>query len=46
MADISKRTETTWNLIMPFANFLMGIGEYVVLLFVGARVISGEMTLE
>lgn len=45
VADISKRTETTWNLIMPFANFLMGIGEYVVLLFVGARVISGEMTL-
>ena len=45
VADISKRTETTWNLIMPFANFLMGIGVYVVLLFVGARVISGEMTL-
>lgn len=45
VADISKRIETTWNLIMPFANFLMGIGEYVVLLFVGARVISGEMTL-
>lgn len=45
VADISKRTETTWKLIMPFANFLMGIGEYVVLLFVGARVISGEMTL-
>lgn len=45
VADISKGTETTWNLIMPFANFLMGIGEYVVLLFVGARVISGEMTL-
>ena len=30
---------------MPFANFLMGIGEYAVLLFVGAKVIAGEVTL-
>lgn len=35
VADISKKNETTWNLLMPFANFLMGIGEYAVLLFVG-----------
>ena len=45
VADISKENETTWNLLMPFANFLMGIGEYAVLLFVGAKVIAGEVTL-
>lgn len=45
VADVSKKNETTWNLLMPFANFLMGIGEYAVLLFVGAKVIEGEMTL-
>lgn len=45
MADISQKNETTWNLLMPLANFLMGIGEYAVLLFVGAKVIEGEMTL-
>lgn len=45
VADISKKNETTWNLLMPFANFLMGIGEYAVLLFVGAKVIAGEVTL-
>ncbi len=45
VADISRSNETTWNLIMPFANFLMGIGEYVVLFYVGSRVIAGEMGL-
>ncbi len=45
VADVSKRNETTWNLIMPFANFLMGIGEYVVLFYVGNKVIAGEMGL-
>ena len=45
VADISQKNETTWNLLMPLANFLMGIGEYAVLLFVGAKVIEGEMTL-
>ena len=28
---------------MPFANFLLGIGEYVVLFYVGSKVIAGEM---
>lgn len=28
VADISQKNETTWNLLMPLANFLMGIGEY------------------
>lgn len=37
VADISQKNETTWNLLMPLANFLMGIGEYAVLLFVGAE---------
>lgn len=45
VADISKKNETTWNLIMPFANFLIGIGEYVVLFYVGSKVIAGEMGL-
>ena len=30
---------------MPFANFLLGIGEYVVLFYVGSKVIAGEMGL-
>lgn len=45
VADISKKNERTWNTIMPFAFFLLGIGEYAVLLFVGVRIINGQMTL-
>ncbi|MEG2118422.1 MAG: ABC transporter ATP-binding protein, partial [Clostridia bacterium] len=32
-------------MIMPFANFLIGIGEYAVLLFAGTQVLNGEMKL-
>ncbi len=45
VADISKKNETTWNMIMPFAFFLLGIGEYAVLFFVGNKIIDGNMTL-
>jgi ATP-binding cassette subfamily B protein len=44
VADISQKNERTWNTIMPFAFFLLGIGEYAVLLFVGFKVIEGTMT--
>ncbi|MFA7098789.1 MAG: ABC transporter ATP-binding protein [Eubacteriales bacterium] len=45
VADISKKNEKTWNTIMPFAFFLLGIGEYAVLFFVGGKIIDGAMTL-
>ncbi|MDD4124793.1 MAG: ABC transporter transmembrane domain-containing protein [Eubacteriales bacterium] len=45
VADISKKNEKTWNMIMPFAFFLLGIGEYAVLFFVGNKIIDGTMTL-
>lgn len=44
-ADISFRNERTWNLIMPLANFLVGIGEYAVLIFAGFQVIDGVTTI-
>ena len=45
VADISQKNEKTWALIMPFANFLLGIGEYAVLFFVGSQVIAHTTTL-
>ncbi len=45
VAEISVRNETVWNLIMPFANFLMGIGSFIVLYYAGSRVLGGTMTL-
>ncbi len=40
IADISKRNELTWNMIMPFASFLLGIGEYAVLFFLGCELVG------
>lgn len=40
IADISKKNELTWNLIMPFATFLLGVGEYAVLYFMGCELVG------
>ena len=40
IADISKKNELTWNMIMPFASFLLGIGEYAMLFFLGCELIG------
>jgi ATP-binding cassette subfamily B protein len=42
VADISQRNERTWNLIVPFANFLLGIGEYAVIYIVGKNILDGD----
>ncbi len=40
IADISKKNELTWNMIMPFASFLLSIGEFAVLYFLGRELIG------
>jgi ATP-binding cassette subfamily B protein len=40
IAEISKKNELTWNMIMPFANFLLSIGEYAVLFFLGCELVG------
>lgn len=45
VADISQRNELTWNLIVPFATFLLGIGEYAVIFVVGKQILDGSMQL-
>ncbi|PKM62449.1 MAG: ABC transporter ATP-binding protein [Firmicutes bacterium HGW-Firmicutes-21] len=45
VADISKKNELTWNLIVPFASFLLGIGEFAVVLIIGNRILDGTMQL-
>ncbi len=40
IADISKKNELTWNMIMPFASFLLSIGEYAVLFFLGSELVG------
>lgn len=45
IADISYSNEVFWNLIMPPLNFLMGIGEFFILIYAGGRILDGTMTL-
>lgn len=42
---IRQKNETIWNMIIPSVNFLMGVGEYIVIYFVGVKILHGEMTL-
>lgn len=43
--DITVKNETIWPLIITPTNFLMGIGEFFILYFVGNRILDGTMTL-
>ncbi len=40
VAQISKKNELTWNMVMPFASFLLSVGEYAVLYFLGRELIG------
>lgn len=42
--DSQLYQEKIWAILMPILNFLMGIGEFVLLYFVGSRMLTGEMT--
>ena len=39
------RQERIWAVLMPILNFFMGIGEYVLLFFVGRMILQGSMTV-
>ena len=39
------RQERIWAILMPILNFFMGVGEYVLLFFVGKMILQGSMTV-
>ncbi len=43
--DTKIRSETFYAKIQPFLDFIMGIGEYFLLYYVGVKIIGGEMTI-
>ncbi len=45
LAETSKRNELIWNATVPFSGFLLGIGEFLVLFFVGRQVVEGTATV-
>ncbi len=42
--DAQLRQEKIWAILMPILNFIMGIGEYVLLYYVGRQMLAGVMT--
>lgn len=42
--DAQLHQEKIWAILMPILNFCMGIGEFVLLYFVGSQMLAGEMT--
>lgn len=39
------KQERIWAVLMPLLNFFMGLGEYVLLFFVGRMILQGSMTV-
>ena len=42
--DAELRQEKLWAVLMPLLDFIMGIGEYVLLYYVGRQMLAGVMT--
>ncbi len=45
VADISEKNEITWAMIIPYMTYLIGIGNYIVLAYVGNKILGGTMSL-
>lgn len=45
VADISEKNEITWAMIIPYMTYLVGIGNYIVLAYVGNKILGETMTL-
>ncbi|HPE95247.1 MAG TPA: ABC transporter ATP-binding protein [Bacillota bacterium] len=45
IADVSYSNEVFWQLIMSPLNFLVGIGEFFILIYAGSKILDGTMTL-
>lgn len=43
--DAQIKMEKVWAVIMPTLQFFLGFGEFVVLYFVGNKILNGQMTL-
>ncbi len=42
--DIQIRSDTLWYSVMPFMQFLMCFGEFIILFYVGNAILGGSMT--
>ena len=43
--EIRQKNEGLWNMIIPYSNMLMQIGEFFIMYYVGTKILDGQMTL-
>lgn len=42
---MQEKTDCIWSILMPILRFFIGFGEYIILFYVGNRILGGTMTL-
>ncbi len=45
LRDISVRNETAWAKLVPYADYLIQIGNFILLYYAGNQIIDGNMTI-
>lgn len=43
--DVTEKADCMWSILMPILQFLMGFGEFIILYYVGSKILANEMTL-
>lgn len=44
-SEVRQKNEALWSIIIPMSGFLMGIGEFIILYYVGNKILKGSMSL-
>lgn len=42
---LQEKTDCIWSIIMPILRFMMSFGEFIILYYVGNKILGGKMTL-
>lgn len=43
--DLQVKSDCIWSIIMPILRFMVGFGEFIILYYVGNKILDGSMTL-
>ncbi len=43
--NVTEKADCMWSILMPFLQFFMSFGEFIILYYVGSKILGGEMTL-
>ena len=43
--DMTEKADCLWSILMPILQFFMSFGEFIILYYVGSKILGNEMTL-